>query len=221
MFANEPAPPHHTRRTACAAAPSKSAAPLLVPQRLPAHHSAMGCTSSRNVESKKNKILEEAQKALEERRKLEAIKTQLLDKYFRAHAEGKRHDADAQSEAEPSAKRDAKLQQTRDCIQLMSDFKLETGFKPGNLQRDEPVFLDPTWMEFLDVKGVQVSLLVEMDSDAQDMLSRCKGFDPSPQDVMGRILLRTRETAEAARRSSVELVQGAAQRAQGLIPGRA
>jgi hypothetical protein len=181
----------------------------------------MGCTSSRNVESKKNKILEEAQKALDERRKLEAIKTQLLDKYFRAHAEGKQHDADAQLEAEPSAKRDAKLQQTRDCIQVMSDFKTETGFKPGNLQRDEPVFQDATWAEFLDVKGVQVSLLVEMDSDAQDMLSRCKGFDPSPQDVMGRLMLRTQQTAEAARRSSVELVQGAAQRAAGLIPGRA
>ena len=150
----------------------------------------MGCTSSRNVDSKKNKILEEAQKALEERRKLEAIKTQLLDKYFKAHADAKQHDANAKSESDP-IKLVAKLQQARDCVEDMSDFKSETGFKPGNLQRDEPVFQDTAWIEFLDIKGVQVSQLVEMDSDANDIKSRCEYLSPSPKDFMGRIMYDT------------------------------
>ncbi len=179
----------------------------------------MGCTSSRNVESKKNKILEEAQRALDERRKQEAIKTQLLDKYFSSHAAAKQHDADALLEANPE-KQVAKLQLARDCLEEMSAFKTETGFKPGNLQRDEPVFQDAAWTEFLDVKGVPVSQLVELDSDARDMLSRCQHLSASPQDMVGRILLRTRETAEAARRSSAEIVQSASQRASQLIPGR-
>jgi hypothetical protein len=187
----------------------------------------MGCSSSRNVESKKNKILEEAQKALDERRKQEAAKQELIDKYFKAHAEAKKHDADAGREFDP-LKREAKLQQARDCIQQMNDFKTETGFKPRNLQRNEPVFQDAAWAEFLDLRGIPVSQLVEMDSDAEDILLRCRHLGSSPTDALGRVLLKTRETAQAARRVSVDfsqkgvdLLQSAGERAAKLVPGRA
>ena len=180
----------------------------------------MGCSSSRNVESKKNKILEEAQKALEERRKQESHKKEWLDKFFRAHSEAKQHDAAASLAADPVAKV-AKLQQARDCVQEMNDFKTETGFKPRNLQRNEPVFQEASWAEYLDVRGIPLSQLVEMDSDADDVLSRCRHLSASPSDAFGRMLVKTREAAEAARRASVEVVQSATDRASRLVPGRA
>jgi hypothetical protein len=187
----------------------------------------MGCSSSRNVESKKNKILEEAQQALNDRRKQEAAKTELLEKYIRAHADAKRHDADASLEVDP-VKKEAKLQLARDCIQAMNDFKTETGFKPRNVLRNEPVFQDAAWSDFLDVRGVPVSQLVEMDGDAEDVLLRCRHLSASPSDALGRILLKTRETAEAALRASVDfkqkgvdMVQSAGERASALVPGRA
>jgi uncharacterized membrane protein YqiK len=195
----------------------------------------MGCSSSRNVESKKNRILEEAQQALNDRRVQEARKKELLDAYFKAHAEATKLDAEAAIEND-GVKREALLQQMRDCIQRMHDFKKETGFKPRNLQRNDPVFQEAAWSDFLDVKGIQVSQLVEMDGDADEILSRCSHVSASPSDPLSRILLKTRETAETARRVSVDavqaarrmsvdlgqnLMQGANDKASTVVPGRA
>ena len=132
------------------------------------------CSSGRNPEAKKSKILGEAQRAVEERRLHEARKKQLLDTYFKAHLEAKQHDDAAEAEPDENKKR-AELQRARDCVQAINDFKLETGFKPQKLARDEPVFQDEAWMEYLDVAGIQVSRLVEMSSEADAIYARCRG----------------------------------------------
>jgi hypothetical protein len=59
-----------------------------------------------------------------------------------------------------------------------------------------------------------------MDSDADDVFSRCQHLSASPSSAVGRILLKTRETAEAARRASAELGQNVLVKASSLIPGR-
>ena len=185
------------------------------------------CSSGRNPEAKKSKILGEAQRAVEERRSHEARKKQLLDTYFKAHLEAKQHDDAAEAEPDENKKR-AELQRARDCVQAINDFKLETGFKPQKLARDEPVFQDEAWMEYLDVAGIQVSRLVEMSSEADAIYARCSHLSATPSDAIGRALLKTRETADAARRASVDIAErahGAARRvtmdlASGLAPGR-
>ncbi len=185
------------------------------------------CSSGRNPEAKKNKILGEAQRAVEERRLQEARKKQLLDKYFKAHLEAKQHDDAAELEPDESKKRD-ELQLARDCVQVMRDFKIETNFTPQKLAREEPVFQDEAWMEYLDVAGIQVSRLVEMSSEADAIYARCSHLSATPSDAIGRALVKTRETADAARRATVDIAEkasGAARRvtmdlAAGLAPGR-
>ena len=100
--------------------------------------------------------------ARQDRREKEAKKKEMLDKFFAAHA------------AARQAETEGNWQQARDCVDGMNTFKSETSFKPEKFDRGEPVFADAAWEEYLDGRGIQVSVMVEMWEDSKRIASGCE-----------------------------------------------